>query len=45
MPDTLSYFIAGYIVIFVLIFGYVLHLFRLKRKINRQRDELSMEDN
>ncbi|HNQ32102.1 MAG TPA: hypothetical protein PKJ68_06475 [Candidatus Woesebacteria bacterium] len=44
MPDTFAYFIAGYIVIFVLIFGYVGHLFRLKRKINRQREELSTED-
>ncbi len=44
MPDTFSYFITGYIVIFVLIFAYVLHLFWLKKKINRQRDELSAED-
>jgi len=44
MPDTFSYFIAGYIVIFVLIFGYVWHLFRLKKKINRQREELSIEE-
>jgi CcmD family protein len=44
MPDTYSYFLAGYIVIFVLLLGYVLHLFLLRKKIKRQRDELSAED-
>ncbi len=44
MPDTYSYFLAGYIVIFVLLLAYVLHLFLLGKKIKRQRDELSAED-
>ena len=43
MPDTFAYFIAGYIVIFGLLLGYVGYLFSQRKKIDRLRKELTQE--
>jgi hypothetical protein len=38
---NLSYFIAGYLVIFGLLGAYVLHLVTLKKRLDREQKELS----
>lgn len=41
---NLSYFIAGYLVIFGLIGAYVLHLIALKKRLERENKELSAQN-
>ena len=41
---NLSYFIAGYLVIFGLIGAYILHLVALKKRLEREHEELSAQN-
>jgi len=41
---NLSYFIAGYLVIFGLIGAYVLHLIALKRRLEKENKGLSAQN-
>lgn len=40
MLDTLNYMIAGYVVIFVFLVGYVLHLLRTRRRLLQEKKAL-----
>ncbi len=40
MLDTLNYMIAGYVVIFVFLGGYVLHLLRTRRRLLQEKKAL-----
>lgn len=43
MLDTLNYMIAGYVVIFVFLGGYVLHLLRSRRKLLQEKKALEYQ--
>ena len=44
VPDTLNYMIAGYLVISIMIFGYILSLILRWRKLAKEFIELKPKD-